>query len=76
MQRLYTDLWRNNKNIPESAMVTLSWLPFVGFDLIWVLRPFQEYFTYIEPIPFVGRLKAEKGEEWNPPFICCSPKTQ
>ena len=33
---------------------------FFFFFLIWVLRPFQEYFTYIEPI--VHRRWAKTGE--------------
>ena len=33
---------------------------FFFFFLIWVLRPFQEYFTYIEPI--VHQRWAKKGE--------------
>ena len=34
---------------------------FFFFFLIWVLRPFQEYFTYIEPI--VHRRWAKTGEK-------------
>ena len=35
------------------------------FFLIWVLRPFQEYFTYIEPI--VHRRWAKTGEPGEKP---------
>ena len=34
---------------------------FFFFFLIWVLRPFQEYFTYIKPI--VHRRWAKTGEK-------------
>ena len=37
----------------------------VIFFLIWVLRPFQEYFTYIEPI--VHRRWAKTGEPGEKP---------
>ena len=38
---------------------------FFFFFLIWVLRPFQEYFTYIEPI--VHRRWAKTGEPGEKP---------
>ena len=38
---------------------------FFCFFLIWVLRPFQEYFTYIEPI--VHRRWAKTGEPGEKP---------
>ena len=38
---------------------------FFFFLLIWVLRPFQEYFTYIEPI--VHRRWAKTGEPGEKP---------
>ena len=38
---------------------------FFVFFLIWVLRPFQEYFTYIEPI--VHRRWAKTGEPGEKP---------
>ena len=40
------------------ALCKVWWLDFFFF-LIWVLRPFQEYFTYIEPI--VHRRWAKTG---------------
>ena len=51
------------------AKVTMSFrtasLIFFFFFLIWVLRPFQEYFTYIEPI--VHRRWAKTGEPGEKP---------
>ena len=38
---------------------------FFFFFLIWILRPFQEYFTYIEPI--VHRRWAKTGEPGEKP---------
>ena len=38
---------------------------FLFFFFIWVLRPFQEYFTYIEPI--VHRRWAKTGEPGEKP---------
>ena len=40
-------------------------IDFFFFFLIWVLRPFQEYFTYIEPI--VHRRWAKTGEPGEKP---------
>ena len=37
------------------------------FFLIWVLQPFQEYFTYIEPIVHQRWAKTGEPEEKNPP---------
>ena len=44
---------------PGSSFDSLEAVDFFFF-LIWVLRPFQEYFTYIEPI--VHRRWAKTGE--------------
>ena len=38
---------------------------YIIFFLIWVLRPFQEYFTYIEPT--VHRRWAKTGEPGEKP---------
>ena len=38
----------SRKNVADLAGVEL--VPFFFFFLIWVLRPFQEYFTNIKPI--------------------------
>ena len=44
---------------------TGSYLFIFFFFLIWVLRPFQEYFTYIEPI--IHRRWAKTGEPGEKP---------
>ena len=46
-------------------LLVFSCFFFVFFFLIWVLRPFQEYFTYIEPI--VHRRWAKTGEPGEKP---------
>ena len=45
------------------CFTALEWCFF--FFLIWILRPFQEYFTYIEPI--VHRRWAKTGEPGEKP---------
>ena len=38
------------KQIDQTKKVIRHLAPLDDFFFIWVLRPFQEYFTYIEPI--------------------------
>ena len=52
-------------NINENKSIYFFFLFFFFFFLIWVLRPFQEYFTYIEPI--VHRRWAKTGEPGEKP---------
>ena len=58
---------KNKKNISKCRLLKI--LPrvlfFFFFFFIWVLRPFQEYFTYIEPI--VHRRWAKTGEPGEKP---------
>ena len=49
----------------ENFMLSYVFFFFFFFFLIWVLRPFQEYFTYIEPI--VHRRWAKTGEPGEKP---------
>ena len=51
------------QNISNHILKDLAY--FFFFFLIWVLRPFQEYFTYIEPI--VHRRWAKTGEPGEKP---------
>ena len=54
-----------NLSIWDFDQKLLEFFFFFFFFLIWVLRPFQEYFTYIEPI--VHRRWAKTGEPGEKP---------
>ena len=54
----------SNKKLNQKSQDTRQFF-FFFFFLIWVLRPFQEYFTYIEPI--VHRRWAKTGEPGEKP---------
>ena len=56
--------WEKNFKLSSAEIFTLHAKCFFFF-LIWVLRPFQEYFTYIEPI--VHRRWAKTGEPGEKP---------
>ena len=60
----FTDL---DDRVPHPVRLPAeSWVDFFFFFFwIWVLRPFQEYFTYIEPI--VHRRWAKTGEPGEKP---------
>ena len=54
-------LWRNKKNINTFG--------FFFFIIIWVLRPFQEYFTYIEQIVHQRWAKTREPRETTWPSV-------
>ena len=60
IQKLIRSFNYRNQSIPQ-----IFFFFFFFFFLIWVLRPFQEYFTYIEPI--VHRRWAKTGEPGEKP---------
>ena len=65
-QGLITMVWRRPPCFQEGAeTIWKKVYPFsFFFFLIWVLRPFQEYFTYIEPIAHQRWAKTgEPGEK-------------
>ena len=55
----------NLKQLVRIDSIIIHHGSFFFFFLIWVLRPFQEYFTYIEPI--VHRRWAKTGEPGEKP---------
>ena len=57
--------WRINKKNIDIVRSQFFFFFFFFFFLIWVLRPFQEYFTYIDPI--VHRRWAKTGEPGEKP---------
>ena len=61
----FTHLFLALPNPPEDLIKRLDFFFFFFFFFIWVLRPFQEYFTYIEPI--VHRRWAKTGEPGEKP---------
>ena len=60
----FTDIILNWLKI-HHQLLSFFFFFFFFFFLIWVLRPFQEYFTYIEPI--VHRRWAKTGEPGEKP---------